>query len=74
MISDIVNMFQTLFEYVELIWDFFLNLITMLMTFIQVVIGAVTIPQQAILYMPAIIAASVSAVYVIAVVKVVIGR
>lgn len=69
-----LDFFQTLISYVELVWGFFLNLISSLLSLITALVGAMIIPQTLYGYMWGPIGAAVLAVTAFSVVKMLIGR
>lgn len=69
-----LNFFETIIGYLELIWDFFLNLINSILSLITAVAGAVVIPPQLLGLVFGPLGACIISVTGFAVVKIIIGR
>ncbi len=69
-----LDFFETVIGYIEMVWDFFLNLINSLLTLITTLVSAVLLPPAVAVMVPSFLAASVTAVAGIAICKLVIGR
>jgi len=69
-----VDFFQAIINYIEIVWNFFVNLITSLINLVTAVLSAVIIPQTVHVWVFAPLGASVLAVMAISVLKLIIGR
>lgn len=69
-----LNFFETIIGYVELIWNFFLNLLQSLLTLLVALLQALTLPNKLVMFAPSFMAASILAVGAIAAIKLIIGR
>lgn len=69
-----LDFFETVVGYIEMVWDFVLNLINSLLTLITTLVSAVLLPPAVAVMVPSFLAASVTAVAGIAICKLVIGR
>lgn len=69
-----LDFFSSIISYIETIWDFFLNLIETLLSFIQTLATAVLLPPMLTGYVWAPIASSIVAVAGFSIVKMIVGR
>lgn len=69
-----LDFFSSLMSYIETIWDFFLNLIETLVTFITTLTQAALLPPMLLGYVWAPIASCIVSVAGFAIVKMIIGR
>lgn len=69
-----LDFFETVVGYIEMVWDFVLNLINSLLTLITTLVSAVLLPPAVAVMVPSFLAVSVTAVAGIAICKLVIGR
>ena len=69
-----VDFFQAIINYIEIVWNFFVNLITSLINLVTAVLAAVSIPQTVYGFVFAPLGASIMAVMAISVLKLIIGR
>lgn len=69
-----LDFFQAIMTYLEMLWTTIINLVSMIISLLTAVLGAVIIPQTAMLYVFGPLSASILAVMAIAIVKLVIGR
>ena len=66
--------FEMIIGYIEMVWDFFLNLINSLVMLISAIAGAVILPPAVAVMVPSFLAISVVAMAGISICKLVIGR
>ena len=69
-----LNFFDTVIEYIQLVWQFFVNLITGLLNLLTMVIGASMIPQVLVGYVFAPLSAAILALTALGVIKIIVGR
>lgn len=69
-----MNFFDTIVSYLESIWQFFLNMLQSLSTLVMALSAATELPFTLTAIAPSFLAASVSAVSGIAIVKILLGR
>lgn len=69
-----LDFFEMLWSYIVLFFDYLINTIEMLITFIFALSTAIQIPAGIYGYLPAIIGSSMLVVVAIAVIKLLIGR
>ena len=69
-----LDFFSSLISYIELIWEFFINLINTLGIFIETLIGAAVLPPLLTGYVWAPIASAIVSLAGFAVVKMLVGR
>lgn len=69
-----LDFFNSIISFIETIWDFFLNLINTLLTFIQTLTEAVLLPPMLLGYVWPPIASCIVAVAGFAIVKMIVGR
>lgn len=69
-----LDFFESIISYIDLIWNFFINAIRSLISLFTVLLGAVTLPQMLVNTVPSFLAVSVSAVASIALIKLIVGR
>ena len=69
-----LNFFDTIVDYIQLVWQFFLNMITSLLNLFTAVSGAAQLPAIIIGYVFAPLGACMMAVVGFAVVKIIVGR
>lgn len=69
-----LDFFDTIVEYITLIWDWFSGFLTASVTFMTSVHDAVDVPTTLIGYMPGVIGACIGGVVAVAVVKAIFGR
>lgn len=69
-----LDFFGSVMSYIETIWDFFLNLVDSLLTFIETLASAVTLPATISGYLWAPIASCMISMVAFSVVKMIIGR
>lgn len=69
-----LNFFDTIVEYIELVWQFVVNLVTGLINLLTMVVGASVIPQVLTGYMFAPLSAAILALTALGVIKIIVGR
>lgn len=69
-----LNFFETIIDYIELVWNFFLNLINSLLSLVTAVAGAMIIPQSLPVYVFGPLGACILATSAFAVIKMLVGR
>lgn len=69
-----LNFFEALFSYIEVIWGFFLNFINSLLGLFTTLLSAVILPEQVAHYMWGPIGTSCLALTGFAIVKMIVGR
>lgn len=69
-----LNFFETVIEYIELGWNFFLNFLQSLLTLLVALLQAVTLPSKLAYMAPSFMSACILAVGAIAALKLIIGR
>ena len=69
-----LNFFDTVVEYIELVWSYFLNLVTSLLNLLTMVVGATTIPQVLLGYVFAPLGSAMLALTALGVIKIIVGR
>lgn len=68
------DFFDKFIGFLEIIWDFFINLVNSLIIALSATVTAATLPVTLMPFLPAIIGSSVMIVIAFAVVKFIIGR
>lgn len=68
-----MNFFDSVINFFELLWDFITNLISGILTLLQILVGAVTIPPMLIPLVPGVIGSCIIAVAAIGVAKLIAG-
>ena len=69
-----LDFFGSIMSYIEVVWDFFLNLINSLLTFIDTLATAVTLPATISGFLWSPIASCMVSMVAFSVVKMIIGR
>lgn len=69
-----LGFFDTIVQYIELVWQFFLNLVTGLANLLTMVVGASLIPQVLTGYVFAPLSAAILALTALGVIKIIVGR
>lgn len=69
-----LSFFETLIEYVQLVWGFFLNFIECMLTLISVVVGSIPVSAHLPVMMWTPIAASCTIVIALGFIKLLFGR
>ena len=69
-----LSFFETIIEYIQIIWEFVINLIKSLISLVTAVLTAVAVPSTAALYVFAPLGACVLATMAVSVLKLIIGR
>lgn len=68
------DFFDTLIEYISLIWEWFTGFLSASFDFFSAVHNAVDIPTTLIGYLPSVVGACIGSVVAVAVVKAIFGR
>lgn len=69
-----LNFFDTVIEFIQLFWQFFVNQITGLLNLLTMVIGASMLPQVLVGYVFAPLSAAIVALTALGVIKIIVGR
>ena len=69
-----LDFFDTIIDFFEVIFSLISNMVTTLLTFVQVMVSSYSIPNYLVAYVPSIIASSFLAVVWISVCKLLVGR
>lgn len=69
-----LDFFEAVISYIELVWEFFLNMVTSLINLVTAVVGAMILPNALLVYIGGPIGASILAVTSFAVIKILVGR
>lgn len=69
-----LDFFDSIINYFNLAWEWFLNFLRASIDFFEMVIEAVTVPTMLVGWMPDLIGACIGSVVAIAVVKAIFGR
>lgn len=69
-----LSFFDTIIEYITLVWQYFVNMITGLLNLLTMVIGASMVPQVLTGYVFAPLSAAIFALVALGVIKIIVGR
>ena len=68
-----LNFFDTVVTYIQMVWEYFTNMLSALINTIKVLLTAVILPQSILGYLPGIIGSSLIIVSGVAVAKLILG-